>query len=412
MKKVLLTILLILIPVGVFAIELPNTYSDKVLIYDLTEDKILLEKKSDEKANIASLTKIMTTITAIEKNEDLKKEVTITDEMLRGIPWDASIAGLKKDEVYTILDLLYASILPSGADATQSLAVASSGSVKKFVEDMNLLAKKMGVENTNFMNVTGLDVDEHYSNAQDVLKILKYALENETFKEIFCTKQYTLPNGKVVNATIVMYNRLMGLDISRILGSKTGYTSKAGVCIAALVKSNGHDLLIITLGAPYVYGNFYNLRDALSLTSFMDENFKTQTVIQKGEAVKSLEVKLSKIESYEIHASKDVMKYLPVDYDKSKIKAIYDGEEILSFRTIKGNTIGEMSYYYDDEFIAKEKVVLEENIDVDVLKVVKHYGIPLLIGIVIFIFVIVVFVTILKIIRKIRKKRRKMKTRR
>ncbi len=408
MKKLLLVFLLIMmVPSMVWGVSLPETYSDKVLIYDLTEDKVLLEKKSDERSNIASLTKIMTTITAIEKNSNLKEKITITEEMLAGIPWDASIAGLKKEEVYTLEDLLYASILPSGADATQAIAVHTSGSVKAFVQDMNDLAKKIGVEDTNFVNVTGYDVENHYSNIQDVLKILKHALENNTFKKIFCTKQKTLENGKVVNSTLITYNRLMGLDTSRILGSKTGFTAKAGVCIAALIKSNDHDLLLITLGAPYVYGNFYNLRDALALTDFMDKNFDNLKVVKQGDVVLTLPVELSKVDSYEIRATKDVFKYLPVDYEKDKFEAVYEGKENLSFKDIKGNTLGEVSYYYDGEFLAKEKVSLETDIDADVLKVAKYYGVPLCIGLGIFIAFLIVAGVIKKFIRKQKRKKRK-----
>lgn len=412
MKKMLLILMFIFIPVGVWSLELPETHSERVLIYDLTEEKLLLEKGSDEKTYIASLTKIMTAITAIEKNADLKNEVTITDAMLAGIPWDASIAGIKKDEVYTVEDLLYASLLPSGADATQALAITSSGSIKKFVEDMNVLAKKIGAEDTNFVNVTGLDVDNHYSNGQDVLKILKYALNNATFRKIFCTKQYTLGNGKIVNSTLITYNRLMGLDTSRILGSKTGFTSKAGVCIAALIESNEHEILIITMGAPYVYGNFYNLRDALSLTKFIDENYGYQTVVKKDEVVKTLEVELSNIEKYGIRASKDLTVYLPIDYDKEKLVVEYVGEEVLSFKDIKGNTIGEISYYYDGKLLGKEKVSLDRDIDADVLKVAKHYGIPLAIGIGSLVLFMIVISTIAKIVKKRRRKRARRKERR
>lgn len=408
MKKILLIVLFISIfPFAVYAVSLPDTYSDKVLIYDLTDDVILLEKNSDEKSYIASLTKIMTTITALEKNADLQKEITITDAMLAGIPWDASIAGIKTGEVYTLEDLLYASILPSGADATQAIAIHTSGSVKNFVEEMNTLAKKIGANDTNFVNVTGYDVDNHYSNAQDVLKILKYALNNKTFKEIFCTKQKTLGNGKVINSTLITYNRLMGLDTSRILGSKTGFTSKAGVCIAALIKSNNHDLLIITMGAPYVYGNFYNLRDALALTSFMDENFMEQAIVKKGDVVKNLPVELSKVETYGIVAGKDVLEYLPIDYDKDKLEITFDGQDILSFKDIKGNTIGEISYYYDGEFLTKEKVTLESDIDVDILKVAKYYVVPFCIGIGCFVTAIIVFSVIVKIVKRSKKKHRK-----
>ena len=173
MKKILLTIIL-LFPISAYALSLPDgLYSDKVLVYDLTDDLVLLEKKSEEVASIASLTKIMTTITAIEKNQDINKRVEITDAVFAGLPWDASLAGLKVGDILTIEDLLHASILPSGADATQALAISTSGSVTSFVSDMNSLAKDIGATNSTFKNVTGLDEEGHKSTARDILKILK-----------------------------------------------------------------------------------------------------------------------------------------------------------------------------------------------------------------------------------------------
>ena len=123
MKRVidilLLTVLVVFVDVS--AMELPNLYSNKVLLYDPSEEKILYEKGIDDVSNIASLTKIMTTITAIDLIEDLDKMVTIDRNVLNEIPYDASIAGLREGDRVTLRDLLYASILHSGADATTAL---------------------------------------------------------------------------------------------------------------------------------------------------------------------------------------------------------------------------------------------------------------------------------------------------
>ena len=93
------------------------------------------------------------------------------------------------------MDLLYASMLPSGADATNSIAILSSGSIESFVEKMNLLVNKLGLTNTHFVNVTGLDINNHYSSADDIRKLLAYSLKNDTFKKIYTTSEYKLSNG-------------------------------------------------------------------------------------------------------------------------------------------------------------------------------------------------------------------------
>lgn len=377
MKKILLLIIL-LIPFGVFGLELPSTYSDIVMIYDLTDDQILLEKNSDKKSNIASLTKIMTTITAIELNNDLSKKVTITENMLYGIPSDASIAHLNIGATYTLEDLLYASILPSGADATQSIAVSTSGSVENFVKEMNTLAKRIGVTNSNFVNVTGLDIDNHYSNAKDITTILKYALANPTFKKIYCTKEYLLSNNQKVESTIKMYSQKMDIDVSKIKGSKTGYTSKAGICISALVDIYDHEVLIITLQAPYVYGNFYNVRDAVKLIDFLENNYKYESIIKKDEIVKTIPVSLSKIESYDIKTTSNILKFLPNDYDKEAIKIEYEGLDSLDYNNHVGSSLGKIKYYFNDELIGSEDVTLDITIEPDFLKIIDKYKMPLI----------------------------------
>lgn len=383
MKKILF-ILILLIPSIAFALEVPDIHSNKFLIYDLTDDKILQEKGLTDQTSIASLTKIVTTIVAIEKNPDLNKKIVITSIMLAGIPSDASVAGLKVGDNLSIMDLLYASMLPSGADATQVLAFISSGSVKEFVNSMNELAKKVGATNTNFVNVTGYDINNHYSTLDDLVKIIKYALNNETFKTIFETKEYTLSNSKKIYSTIKKYNESMGLDTSRIIGSKTGYTGSAGICIAATIKSSNHDILIITLGAPYVYGNFYNLKDALDLTEFVDKNYKNEILSKKGDFIKTLPIEYSKSNKFDIVTNSEIVKFLPIDYDKSKFSVKYSGKEVLSYKDKKDEVIGEINYYYDNELLDTEKVILTINIKKDYFKLLykNRFQIMSIIGII------------------------------
>ena len=134
MKKLLYFCLLFvwMIPSIVFSKDLELS-SKEYLLYDLDKNMVLYEKDSDKIVSIASLTKIMTTIVAIENIDDFNETVYITYDMLKDIPWDSSVAGLSIGDEVTYLDLLYASILPSGADATNSLAISLTGSIDNFV---------------------------------------------------------------------------------------------------------------------------------------------------------------------------------------------------------------------------------------------------------------------------------------
>ena len=360
MKKIVLFILCFFtFIINVFALDDPTLYSKNYCLYDLTDDKIIYEKNIQERTNIASLTKIMTTITAIEKINNLDDYVTITSEMLSNIKYDASLAGLKIGDKLTYKDLLYASILPSGADATQALAYSLSGSINNFVNDMNTLAKKIGMENSNFVNVTGLDIDNHYSTVSDLLKMLQYALKNETFKTIYTTKSYTLSNGLVVDATVKKYNNLMKLDISIIIGSKTGYTNKAGLCISSIFESNNHEFIFISTNAEFIYGNYYNLKDNLNIINFMDKNYNNQTTVKSTDIIKTIPVNFSNIPKYDVHLSKDALTYLPNDYNKDDIKVNYNGKTSITFLD-NNKQIGKVTITYKDNPIYEEDILLKD----------------------------------------------------
>ena len=360
MKKILFSLFCFFsIILSVNALNPPEMYSNNYILYDLTDNSIIYKKNENDKISIASLTKIMTTITAIEKITNLNDSVIITNEMLSNIKFDASLAGLKVGDKLTYKDLLYASILPSGADATQALAYSLSGSIFEFVKDMNSLAKKIGMNDSNFVNVTGLDIDNHYSTINDLLKMLKYSLENETFKTIYETKTYKLSNGLEVNATIKKYNNLMKLDISRILGSKTGYTNNAGLCISSIFKSNNHEFIFISANAPFIYGNYYNLRDNLNIIDFMDKNYQNEVIAKKDEIYKTISIKYSNVSSYDIHLSKDVLYYLPNDFNKDNIKIDYIGKNETTFLD-NLKKIGIIKVSYNGNTIYEENVILKD----------------------------------------------------
>lgn len=386
MKKIVLFILCFFtFIINVFALDDPTLYSKNYCLYDLTDDKMIYEKNIKERTNIASLTKIMTTITAIEKINNLDDYVTITSEMLSNIKYDASLAGLKIGDKLTYKDLLYASILPSGADATQALAYSLSGSINNFVNDMNTLAKKIGMENSNFVNVTGLDIDNHYSTVNDLLKMLQYALKNETFKTIYTTKSYTLSNGLVVDATVKKYNNLMKLDISRIIGSKTGYTNKAGLCISSIFESNNHEFIFISTNAEFIYGNYYNLKDNLNIINFMDKNYNNQTTAKSTDIIKTIPVNFSNIPKYDVHLSKDALTYLPNDYNKDDIKVNYNGKTSITFLD-NNKQIGKVTITYKDNPIYEEDILLKN------VKINFYLLVIINLLIVLFIFKIVKFI--------------------
>ncbi len=406
-KIILSTIFLsILIPLEIAASSLPPLHSSKMVIYDVEEKEVLYEIDANQRVSIASLTKIVTTLVAIENIDDLEKNVTITYDMLKEVPYDASIAHLKVGDVVTYEDLLYASILPSGADATISLAKSISGSTEKFVELMNEKVESLGLSNTHFVNVTGYDDKEHFSTLNEILIFLNHALENPLFKKIYCTKNYTLTNGLKVESTLNMYNKFLNADVNRILGSKTGFTNNAGVCISALVESNGRDLIIITLGAKHDYRKAYNLEDTLALIDFMDKNYKDEVLFEIGDLVEVLPVVNSKVEKYEVKTGKRITKYIDIS-SKDDIKAVYEGKNSLEFKDKKGDKIGTIKYFYRSELIDTEDVFLERSLPLSIVKVIKTHNKTIVLGVFILSILFVILVRLKNIKKKSYRRRKK-----
>lgn len=233
-----------------------SLYSGYALLYDLSNDKVLYSLNSDVTAPPASLTKMMTVYTALLYIDDISDEITVKYEDLAGLyEANASMAGLQERDTVPIVDLLYCTMLPSGADAANTLARAACGSVDKFLIKMNETASSLEMYDSHFENVTGLDSDEHFTTANDLLKLMKAALKNDIFRKVICTDEYVTvptsyyPDGIRLFSTLSTKFSAMELDRGPIIGGKTGYTENAGLCLASLASIDGHEYLLITMGA-------------------------------------------------------------------------------------------------------------------------------------------------------------------
>lgn len=402
MKKIIYLILTIIltVPMSIQALEINGLHSENVIIYNLDEDKIIYEKNSEDVTSIASLTKIMTTIVSIEKIENLEEKVTITEKMLENVPWDASIAGIKVGDTLTYKDLLYASMLPSGADATDSLAFSLFGSIDKMVSEMNKKAKELGLEKTSFVNTTGYDANGHHSTAKDILTLLKYALKNETFKEIYTAKTYTTSNNLKLNSTVVDFNKKYNYDLSYILGSKTGFTDEAGQCLAALSKIDDTNIITITINAPYLSGSARHLMDMTKLHDTLKENYEKKIFIEEGEIIKELPTKYAKEKTVPINSLTTISRYIEKPYDEKLLEIKYKGEEEISSTVKKGTEVGTIQIYYNDELLEEMKAITSTDLNFSVINYLKE-------NIIYYVGILVLLIITFIIIKP--KKRRKRK---
>ncbi len=230
--------------------------SKSAILIRLDTDEIVAEKNADKKVYPASLTKIMTAVIALEELDDLSQIITLPADIFPALyAEDASMAGFMPDETGTAADLIYGALLPSGAECCITLARVIAGDESAFVDRMNEKAKALGMDDTHFTNCTGLHNKNHYTTVSDLSALLRYALQNETFREIFCSRRHSVKpteqhtDGFTFRSTLFEALGDPALPCGEILGGKTGYTKQAGLCLATLARINGREYILITTGA-------------------------------------------------------------------------------------------------------------------------------------------------------------------
>lgn len=362
-KIIFLILSLVMFIPSIKAIEIK---SKNAILYNLNSDEVIFEKNSEEVIKIASLTKIMTVIVAIENINDLNEKVIITNDMLKGLKEaNASVIGFKVGDTITYLDLLYATLLPSAADAAQALAFSISGSVNNYVELMNDKAKELGLENTLYTNTTGLDYMDNHSTVGDVAKLLKYALNNDIFKKIYESKTYTMTNGvsmiRSLDKSILRYN----LGIDYIKGSKTGYTTLAGLCLSSTTSRQNIDYLLVVCGADPNLNLPYNIVDSDTIYNYYFNHYKSYNIINKKDVVASIDNKYSK-NKINLLANIEYSLYM-LDDDYKKLKFEYVGlDEIDVFTTDK--VIGKYRIILDDKIIKEIDIFKPDKIEFSIIQ--------------------------------------------
>jgi serine-type D-Ala-D-Ala carboxypeptidase (penicillin-binding protein 5/6) len=247
--------------------------SPNAILIRLKDHTLLMQKNSEKKIYPASLTKMMTAIVAIENLPDLKGKIKLTNSAFQGLSGaDASMAGFQPGEQVKAIDLLYGVMLPSGAECCIGLADQIAGSEQNFVKLMNQKAADLGMKNTHFENATGLHNKNHYTTVKDLAILLSYALQNDTFREIFTSSRHSIPSTNKHPGGITFYSTMFeelnnqNIIGGEILGGKTGYTNEAGLCLASLAKVGKQEYILISAGAKGDHhSEQYNITDALAL---------------------------------------------------------------------------------------------------------------------------------------------------
>lgn len=261
---------------SVSASAVPETSAACAILMDADSGRVLYEKNADEPRLIASITKLMTALTALESGHLPEEVVTIRQEWT-GI--EGSSLYLKPGEELRLETLLYGLLLRSGNDAAHAIAGFCGGNLDAFVEQMNAKARSLGMEHTHFENPSGLNGDEHYSTARDMAILARACLENETLAAIVATKSVTLEGRILTN-----HNKLLW-QYEGCIGLKTGYTEKAGRTLVSAAQRDGMTLICVTLNAPNDW------KDHASLFDYGFSNYERRCLVREGELLCTLPVK-------------------------------------------------------------------------------------------------------------------------
>ena len=360
--------------------EDPSTYKpmeqlpllcDYVYLIDPDTNQVLIDRGSQERMYPASMTKVMTSIIALEEIPD-PENVTIefTQEMLDGlIAASANRAGFLPGDKPTALDHIYGDLLPSGADCSRALAFYISGSEEAFVELMNQKARELGMNDTNFVNTSGLHDDNHYTTCRDMMKLYLYCMENEEFMEILKTQVHIsvpvdhFPEGLGMTNFVLMYINqknppYQNYMIPGFVAGKSGYTTEGEYTLVSNAEENGMNLVMVNAHG-YVEPHYpASIEDSATVYNWYKDHFARIIAIGEGESFGTIRVRNAFGRDASVNAVKGVTADLPKD---ENLHIYVDYPEVVEAPLKKGDKVGTVSVYSYDQLYETVDLVISED---------------------------------------------------
>lgn len=349
-------------------VPLPVVEADFYLLMLGESDQELLSKNADEITYPASTTKMMTALVVLENVENLDEIVTVDEES----PFvGGSVIYIDVGEKISVRDLLYAMLVASGNDAASALAVHVGGSIEGFVDMMNAKADELGCQNTHFANPHGLHDDDHYTTARDLYLIAKAAMENEIFKEIVFTSEYSIaPTNKqpetrhLYSTNALLYGGMGSYEVIEDLygnsvltaypyciGIKTGYTEEAGRCLVSAAIDGDNTVYSIVL-----HSNDYVFQDSVRLLEYGLFGMKSYDVIEMGEKVGSVSLDNAQGTVVELVSLFPLTTKLAVPPKKEDITIKIDLDPNLALPIFEGEKIGTAEAYMGKKFLGRTDI--------------------------------------------------------
>lgn len=338
MRKIIAVLLIaaLLMPVvNAEALNPPELSAASAILVDGESGRVLYEKNAMEPRAIASITKLMTALIAMDCIENLADEVEIKAEWT-GI--EGSSIYLRPGESITVEGLLYGLLLQSGNDAAVAIASHCAGSVDAFVERMNMKARELGMTDTRFQDPHGLSEENHYSTAYDMALLGRACSENDLIAEIISTRSKTIGTRTFVN-----HNKLLWL-YDKCTGMKTGYTRKAGRTLVSSAEQDGQTLIAVTLNAQDDWN------DHKKLFEYGFQHYSKSVLCTEGETIKRIPVHGGLVTFVPAVTADEICYPL---LGSENITAHVTLPESLEAPIEQGMVLGEVSYFLANQCIGK-----------------------------------------------------------
>ena len=359
---------ILLFNIAVLAEE-PKVNAISAVIVDGDTGRILWGKNENKPMAMASTTKIMTALVALE-NSDIKKETTVSKNATLASPVKMH---LSVGEKMTIEQLLYAMMLQSYNDSAVAVAEAVGGSVEKFCTMMNEKAKEIGCSDTVFETPNGLDKGNHHSTAEDMSKIGVYALKNQNLMKIMNTRDYTFKSSKTTYS-FVNKDRLLS-EYEGAIGMKTGFTGKAGHCFVGAANRGDVTLVSVVLASGWgTAGKSRKWIDTKALLNYGFNNYKKYSIINGSEKM-NISIDKAEKEIAELKY-KDSVDLLLSENEKANLKIENELPQNITAPINYGDSVGIGKIYTGNTLLKTVKIISAENIE----KIGVEYNIKKLIN--------------------------------
>lgn len=325
------------------------------VVIEANSKRVLLEKNSEQKLPMASTTKIMTALVALENTENLD-EIFATDN--RAVGLEGTSIYLKKDEHLSMRHLLYGLMLASGNDASLAIAYkVGDGSLEKFIGLMNNKAIELGLHNTHFDNPHGLDSTNHYTSAYDLAIITAKAMENSDFREIVKTKYQQIPsNISGQNRFLRNKHKLLQSNMEGCEGVKTGFTDNALRCCVTSVIRNNMRLICVVLNCPDMFEVSRNLIEKCY------GEYTYTNLLEANKYIDSISVNEGMNDSVKTYTKQAC--YFPLkESETNKIDYKIILPEIKNAPIQKDEKVGEYKIYFDNDLIFCENIYTMETVE-------------------------------------------------